>query len=69
MVILFVSLRFFAPIVAIHALLDLNIPLTSIAFALVFFCLKVRTPEGSVREKLSRIDWVYAPPAVVTCSC
>jgi MFS family permease len=41
-----------------HPLLDLNLPLTCIAFILVIFFLRVRTPEGSVREKLSSIDWM-----------
>ena len=35
---------------------DLNIPLCSIAFVLVLIYLRVRTPGGSVREKVLRID-------------
>ncbi|KAI0700394.1 major facilitator superfamily domain-containing protein [Cerioporus squamosus] len=34
----------------------LNLPLTAFAFALVLFFLRVKTPPGSLREKLSRID-------------
>ncbi|TBU37707.1 major facilitator superfamily domain-containing protein [Dichomitus squalens] len=34
----------------------LNLPLIGIAFFLVLFFLRVRTPPGSVREKLSRLD-------------
>ena len=37
---------------------DLNLPLTGIAFVLVLFFLRVRTPPGSVREKLSKLDWL-----------
>ncbi|KAI0711169.1 MFS general substrate transporter [Cerioporus squamosus] len=34
----------------------LNLPLTVFAFVLVLFFLRVKTPPGSFREKLSRID-------------
>lgn len=42
---------------------DLNLPLTGIAFGLVLIFLQVRTPEGSMGEKLARVDWlcVYFP--------
>ena len=54
--ILFVSFTL-QKIVGIHSLLDMNRPLlTGIAFILVIFFLRARTPEGSVREKLSRMD-------------
>ncbi|KAJ7432135.1 iron permease [Mycena galericulata] len=36
----------------------LNLPLSGIAFVLVSFFLRVRTPPGSMREKLARVDWV-----------
>ncbi|EIW62181.1 iron permease [Trametes versicolor FP-101664 SS1] len=36
----------------------LNLPLTGIAFALVSIFLRVRSPPGSVREKLARVDWI-----------
>ncbi|KAL7279419.1 hypothetical protein ACG7TL_007261 [Trametes sanguinea] len=35
----------------------LNLPLSGICFILVAMFLRVRTPEGSIREKLRRIDW------------
>ncbi|OCH96143.1 iron permease [Obba rivulosa] len=35
----------------------LNLPLTGIAFVLVLLFLRVRTPEGSMKEKLRRVDW------------
>ena len=38
---------------------DLNLPLSGVAFILVAIFLRVRTPGGSLREKLSRIDLVY----------
>lgn len=38
---------------------DLNLPLTGVAFGLVFIFLKVRTPEGSIKAKLQRVDWTY----------
>ncbi|KAJ7477181.1 MFS general substrate transporter [Mycena galericulata] len=36
----------------------LNLPLTGIAFALVWIYLSVRQPEGSVRSKLANVDWI-----------
>ncbi|KAI0363645.1 iron permease [Pilatotrama ljubarskyi] len=36
----------------------LNLPLAGIAFGLVAIFLKVRSPAGTWRDKLSRIDWV-----------
>ncbi|KAJ7768343.1 major facilitator superfamily domain-containing protein [Mycena metata] len=36
----------------------LNLPLTAVAFVLVWFFLSVRHPEGSVRSKLAQVDWV-----------
>jgi hypothetical protein len=38
---------------------------------MVFFFLSVRRPEGSTREKLAKVDWVYvncflAPKAPVS---
>lgn len=41
---------------------DLNIPLSGIAALLVVCFLRLRTPGGSVTEKLARIDWMYAVP-------
>ncbi|KAF7792059.1 hypothetical protein EIP86_003087 [Pleurotus ostreatoroseus] len=35
----------------------INLPLTGVAFFLVWFFLRVRTPEGSMKEKLKRVDW------------
>ena len=37
----------------------MNLPLTGIAFALVVLFLRVRTPEGSIKSKLRRVDWTY----------
>ncbi|KAI0648730.1 iron permease [Trametes meyenii] len=36
----------------------LNLPLSGIAFVLVALFLRVRTPGGTLKEKLSRIDWI-----------
>ncbi|KAJ7124307.1 iron permease [Mycena epipterygia] len=36
----------------------LNLPLAAIAFSLVVVFLSVNRPEGSVRDKLSKVDWV-----------
>ncbi|KAI0636102.1 Mfs1.1 [Trametes polyzona] len=36
----------------------LNLPLAGIAFFLVTFFLRVRTPEGSLGKKLKRVDWM-----------
>ncbi|KAK0224745.1 major facilitator superfamily domain-containing protein [Armillaria nabsnona] len=35
----------------------LNLPLTGMAFILVLFFLNVRTPPGTVKEKLNKVDW------------
>lgn len=45
-----------------HLTLDLNLPLTGIAFGLVFKFLSVHHPEGSVRSKIARVDWVLSFP-------
>ena len=37
---------------------DINLPLAGIAFILVAIFLRVRTPEGTLRQKLARVDWV-----------
>ena len=39
-------------------LVDLNLPLTGVAAILVLVYLKLRTPGGSLREKVSRMDWM-----------
>jgi hypothetical protein len=39
---------------------DLNIPLSGIAALLVVCFLRLKTPGGSVTQKLRRIDWMYA---------
>ncbi|KAF8588276.1 iron permease [Ramaria rubella] len=36
----------------------LNLPLTGIAFVLVLFFLRVKTPPGKTLEKLARVDWI-----------
>ncbi|KAI0667888.1 iron permease [Trametes maxima] len=36
----------------------LNLPLSGVAFVLVALFLRVRTPGGTLKEKLSRIDWI-----------
>ncbi|KAH9933611.1 iron permease [Epithele typhae] len=36
----------------------LNIPIASVSFACVAVFLNVKTPPGSVREKLGRVDWI-----------
>lgn len=37
---------------------DLNLPVSGVAALLVVLFLKLRTPEGSLLEKLARMDWV-----------
>ena len=37
---------------------DLNLPLAGIAFVLVAVFLRVRTPPGTFREKMARVDWL-----------
>ncbi|KAF7308132.1 MFS domain-containing protein [Mycena chlorophos] len=36
----------------------LNLPLCGLSFFLVLFFLRVRSPPGSVREKLAQVDWI-----------
>ncbi|GJE99110.1 MFS general substrate transporter [Phanerochaete sordida] len=36
----------------------INIPLTGLSAALVVLFLRVKTPRGSLREKLGRMDWI-----------
>ena len=43
---------------ATSRVLDLNLPLAGIAFVLVAVFLRVKTPEGSMRDKLARVDWL-----------
>ena len=51
------DLRF--PRIANGRRLDLNLPLTGIAFLLVLSFLRVRTPPGTVKSKLKRLDILY----------
>jgi hypothetical protein len=37
---------------------DLNIPIAGIAMVLVLAFLNLPTPPGTLREKLSRMDWM-----------
>ncbi|KAI9000562.1 iron permease [Trametes punicea] len=48
----------FAEDVTWRWLFYLNLPLSGISFILVALWLRVRTPEGSMWEKLARIDWL-----------
>jgi hypothetical protein len=44
-----------------HWLFYLNLPLTGIVFAVVALFMNLKTPAGTMREKLGRMDWcVYA---------
>ncbi|THH02025.1 hypothetical protein EW026_g762 [Hermanssonia centrifuga] len=45
----------------------LNLPIAAIAALLVVTCLHLRTPTGTVREKLGRIDWIWlgSGPAIL----
>jgi hypothetical protein len=38
--------------------LDINLPLIGFAFFAVVIFLRVRTPPGSVKEKLLKVDWL-----------
>ena len=48
--------------------IDVNLPLTGIAFILVLLFLRVRTPPRSIGEKLSRLDIVYVVNGVFNIS-
>ncbi|KAG6908113.1 hypothetical protein DXG01_006082 [Tephrocybe rancida] len=38
--------------------LDINLPLVGIAMLLALLFLRLKSPEGNVREKLAKIDWI-----------
>lgn len=38
----------------------LNLPICAFAAVMVTVFLKVKTPEGSVSQKLARMDWMYS---------
>ena len=40
----------------VRCCIDLNLPLSGVAFALVTLFLRVRTPPGTLKEKLARMD-------------
>lgn len=37
----------------------MNVPLTLVAFTLVYCFLDLRQPRGSLRQKLALMDWTY----------
>jgi len=37
----------------------MNIPVCGIVAALVIFSVQLKTPGGTVKEKLGRMDWMY----------
>lgn len=45
------------PLAHFATIIDLNLPICAIALILVILFLDLPTPEGSVREKFSRMDW------------
>lgn len=38
---------------------DLNLPVVGVAAILITLFVKMKTPEGSLKEKLARMDWMY----------
>ena len=40
---------------------DMNLPVVGIAFVLVAVLLKLKTPPGTLTEKLGKIDAMYVP--------
>jgi hypothetical protein len=38
---------------------DLNIPVCGLVAALVLFSVRLKTPGGTLKEKLGRMDWMY----------
>ncbi|CAA7268857.1 unnamed protein product [Cyclocybe aegerita] len=48
----------------------LNLPLSGLAFFIVAIFLRLKKPEGKIREKLSKIDWIGNVLIITsTCSC
>lgn len=37
---------------------DLNLPISGVALFLVVFFLRVKAPEGSLKDKIAKIDWL-----------
>ena len=37
----------------------MNLPISGVTAILVFFLLKLPVPNGTVKEKLAKIDWGY----------
>lgn len=54
----FVRLTYYIVGSQIQPLSDLNIPICGVAIALVFIFLRLPTPQGTIREKLARMDWM-----------
>lgn len=47
-----------------NRVIDLNLPVSGVAALLVVIFLRLRTPEGSMREKLARMDWLLVTISV-----
>ena len=58
MVILYVYQSYSCTRSFLTQLSDLNLPLTGVAAILVVLFLNVKTPRGSFREKMARMDWM-----------
>lgn len=42
-----------------HRIIDLNLPITGLAIAIVFFFLHLNVPKQTFKEKMARMDWMY----------
>ena len=53
---------------ALIIFIDLNLPITGLAIAIVFFFLHLNAPKQTFKEKMARMDWMYVPPSLVPAS-
>jgi hypothetical protein len=51
-----------------HMSTDLNIPVCGFAGILVFSFLRLRTPTGTLKEKMRQMDWMYVLHLYI-CMC
>ena len=53
---------------ALMIFIDLNLPITGVAIAIVFFFLHLNSPKQTFKEKMARMDWMYVPPSLISAS-
>lgn len=51
-----------------HHITDLNIPIAGAAAILVVLFMKMKKPEGTLKQKLAKMDWMWVIPLSTTLS-